>query len=165
MSLSGVSKAVLGVGAAAFLLSCYWDASAIRGAGERAQANAGKKARIESLDAEYKAYLEEEVATGRLLDQTEKRGDFLPAAWFASASKDVGLSAPVVSSRMLDEKLGRCPLCEISVKWGDVPPAHFQTLLEKAESEEPPMRLRSADIKARTGGRASIEAVFWTLSR
>ena len=159
----GFSHAVLAAGILAFLGACWYGLAVRAGVAERAEANRQKARRIQSLDPEFKTYLEGEVAIGRLLDQREKAGGFDAKAWFAEAARDAGLPEPALETRELPGSLAGRALCEVSATWPDADPGAFQALLEKAESREPPLRLKSAEIKARSGGKAAIKAEFETL--
>ena len=159
----GFSTVVLVAGVAAFALACHHAVQSVREAGARAEENRKARVRIESLDDEYRVYIGDEVAAGRLLDQRERAGGFRAAEWFAEAAKEAGAEPPAVTVRAMAESIGGQPLREATAVWADVDPAAFQKVLEKAEASEPPIRLRRVEIKARTGGRVSVEAAFATL--
>ena len=160
----GFSTIVLAIGVVAFAFACRYALQSGRDAEARAETNRKTCARIASLDTEYSDFLADEVAAGRLLDQALRARDFRPDEWFANAAEEIGAGKPTVAVRTSSEVIAGHPLCEATVVWADVDPEAFQRIVEKAESSEPPIRLRRIDIKARTGGRIAVSAVFSAFS-
>lgn len=136
---------------------------AVRMVRERTEANQKKCANIRALDGEFKQFLEEDVATGRLLDQAREARPFDATAWLVAASKEAGLPVPVVTVRTPAEELSGHAFTEATAVWTDADPQALGELVKRAESREPPLRLRSAELKARYGGKAAATAVFSTL--
>lgn len=149
--------------AAVFAGALAFHADAVRDTRERTAANQKKCANIRALDGEFKEFLEEDVAAGRLLEQARAARPFDATAWLVASSKAAGLPVPTVTVRTPSEELSGHSFTEATAVWADADPQAFGALVAKAEAREPPLRLRSAELKARYGGKAAITAVFSTL--
>ena len=161
----GWAKCLLGIGVAAFAVAAVLAWQGAEEANALAERNCGKRDLVTSLDPEFLAYETDWATLGVLLDQVEKAGAFDATAWFAEASASQELPAPEVEVRDLPSEVGGRALQEVSVRWPDVAPEGVAAVLEQAESRQPCLRLRSADIRALPGGRASARAVFATIAK
>lgn len=163
MKIGTTSLALLSTGVVVFVFACGVGLRVKEMMRERQGQHQRKVARIQSLDEAFRASQARAVASGVLLMQAEKGEGTEPRQWFLDQAQALGMPAPAVALRETPKGFEGRAVCEATVTWAEVDPLLFQKVVEAAEAQEPVLRLRSAEVKARAGKKVSVAAVFETV--
>ena len=136
---------------------------AVRELGRIRAANEARAARIRALDPAFGDFLTRELATGHLLDQAREAKADAPARLAALCAAQSAPRPAAVGNRALPASIGGHPLSEISATWNAIPRDVLARVLRAAEDDEPPLRLRRAELTVRPDGALGVEAAFESL--